>query len=94
MTKGGADSQNITDLTPCQKFLCQHMRSCQALIVTNHQKLSSFLCCMNHFLALLQGNCHRLFTQDMLSGLQCRNGDLCMGMVGYTYGNRIDLRII
>ena len=52
-----------------------------------------FLCCLHHILTLLQGNCHRLFTQHMLPCLQRLNGDGCMDMIGRAYAHSLDLLI-
>lgn len=93
MAKGTAKGKDLSDVSPKQDFLCFPVGFGKPLILADHQNPVMFLCCLHHILTLLQGNCHRLFTQHMLPCLQRLNGDGCMDMIGRAYAHSLDLLI-
>ena len=89
----GFHKEQLADLTALDQGLCRDKAGRIAADLPNHH-LGFCLCrCVNHCLAIVERQRHRLFAQDVLASLQCCNRDLTVRLVGRDDNDRIDRRV-
>ena len=89
----GFHEEQFADLTALDQVLCRDKARRIAADLANHH-LGFCLCrCVDHCLAIVECQRHRLFTQDVLASLQCRDRDLTVRLVGRDDNDCIDRRV-
>ena len=65
----------------------------KALVLADHQNLALLVGNLHHLLAVGKGDGHGLFAEDVLACLEGIDGQLRVGVVGSTDGDRVDFGI-
>ena len=89
-----AEGDKVAQLARVHQFLGQYVGRALGVNEVNQALDACLFDSVYHRLAFSQGICHRLFAQDVLAGLSCRNGNLCVGEVRGCDDDQLDLRII
>ena len=93
VAEGGAEGDDLADLSLGDHLLGQLVSLGQPLVLADHQKLALLVGDLHHLLAVGEGDGHGLFAEDVLAGLEGFDGQLRVGVVGGAYGNRVDCGI-